>query len=158
MGKNGLEVDTIKVALSQISNESIQDLTEKYKNIPKRRDPISILNILFSFNGRINRREYWLGILVLILPYLVIIAIVNNIHTNFFIVQLLIIELIFLWPNLALTIKRMHDCDNSARWLLAFFIPILGVLYSLFIGFENSFLKGTDGPNRFGLDPLQKNN
>jgi uncharacterized membrane protein YhaH (DUF805 family) len=49
-------------------------------------------------------------------------------------------------------IKRWHDRDKSGWWVLINFIPIVGGLWSLV---ECGFLKGTDGPNQFGPDPLQ---
>jgi uncharacterized membrane protein YhaH (DUF805 family) len=36
-------------------------------------------------------------------------------------------------------------------WVLVYFIPILGSLWSLIVA---GFLRGTPGPNRFGPDPL----
>jgi hypothetical protein len=76
----------------------------------------------------------------------------------------------------AVVIKRLHDRDKSAGWLLLFvlvplilqtiayytgaveFKIILG-LACFFIGIwflvELGFLRGTAGPNRYGLDPLQ---
>jgi uncharacterized membrane protein YhaH (DUF805 family) len=49
-------------------------------------------------------------------------------------------------------IKRWHDRDKSGWWVLINFIPILGGLWSLI---ECGFVKGTNGKNRFGPDPLQ---
>jgi uncharacterized membrane protein YhaH (DUF805 family) len=79
------------------------------------------------------------------------------------------------WLFAATAIKRLHDHDKSAWWLIPFFIapslldrlwdwldnPALGLVVSAF-GFGLSLwcfvelfcLRGTKGPNRFGSDPL----
>ena len=58
--------------------------------------------------------------------------------------------LVTIIPNIAIAIRRLHDRDYSGWWYLLVFIPLIGWLI-LFIWF---CLKGTDGPNRFGPDPL----
>jgi uncharacterized membrane protein YhaH (DUF805 family) len=56
-----------------------------------------------------------------------------------------------IWSGLALAAKRWHDRDKSAWWILITFVPVIGGFWALI---ENGFLKGTEGPNRFGADPL----
>ena len=62
-----------------------------------------------------------------------------------------ILVLIVLWPTLAVYTKRWHDRDKSGWWSLIMFVPIIGGIWFLV---ECGFLRGTDGPNRFGNDPL----
>ena len=59
--------------------------------------------------------------------------------------------LALLLPNLALTIRRLHDIDKSGWSILFGLIPFVGGII-LLIWYLS---KGTDGPNRFGDDPLQ---
>lgn len=59
-------------------------------------------------------------------------------------------------PNIAVTVRRLHDRDMSGWWypgiMLASLIPFIGFIAS--IGFlVLMFLPGTDGANRFGPDP-----
>ena len=68
----------------------------------------------------------------------------------------MIIGVISLWPGLALMVKRWHDRDRSAWWLLTLLIPLFGLLFMIWILIEIWLLKGTDGANRFGQDPLQR--
>ena len=49
------------------------------------------------------------------------------------------------------TIKRLHDLDKSGWYLLLNFVPIINVIFSLYL----IFVKGTDGPNGYGEDPLK---
>jgi uncharacterized membrane protein YhaH (DUF805 family) len=83
--------------------------------------------------------------------------------------------LVFAWCYVAASIKRLHDRNRSGWWMLPFFAAPslcgqfedrLGDSYpAAFIGLaisialiwgyvEMGFLKGTNGPNRFGPDPL----
>jgi len=80
-----------------------------------------------------------------------------------------------IWSYAATTIKRLHDRNKSGWWIVPFFV--LPVLFdkvgdrlgdsnaAFFIGLvafglsvwsfvETFCLRGTRGPNRFGLDPL----
>jgi len=81
---------------------------------------------------------------------------------------------LMLWIYLAILVKRLHDRDKSARWLLAYFVlpglfkqfaerlpdtywmmPValasIALTFACFL--ETGFLRGTKGPNRFGPDP-----
>lgn len=53
-------------------------------------------------------------------------------------------------PGIAVAVRRLHDIDKSGWWLLLAFIPLIGWIV-LIVWFAT---KGTEGPNRFGEDPL----
>jgi len=61
------------------------------------------------------------------------------------------------WIWLAIKVKRYHDRNQSGWWLLPLLIPVLGLLWYLWLFGALGFLKGTEGENRFGSDPLQEN-
>ena len=52
-----------------------------------------------------------------------------------------------IWCGIALTVKRLHDQDRSASWLLMLLLPVVGwiVLFILV-----ACIPGTDGSNRYG--------
>ena len=52
-------------------------------------------------------------------------------------------------PWLALTVKRLHDINLSGWWQLVLFIPLLGILFGLGIGFTDS----DSGENKYGPNP-----
>jgi uncharacterized membrane protein YhaH (DUF805 family) len=52
-------------------------------------------------------------------------------------------------PNLAVTIRRLHDTDKSGWFILLGLIPLVGAIVLLVF----YFMDGTRGPNRFGPDP-----
>jgi uncharacterized membrane protein YhaH (DUF805 family) len=59
-------------------------------------------------------------------------------------------------PNIAVTVRRLHDRDMSGWWYLGFIvlalIPIVGLIASIAY-LVLMCLEGTKGPNRFGPDP-----
>jgi uncharacterized membrane protein YhaH (DUF805 family) len=61
----------------------------------------------------------------------------------------MLVQLLVVWPAVAVSVKRWHDRNKSGWWVLINLIPIVGALWTLV---ENGFLRGTPGPNRFGDD------
>lgn len=138
--------------------------------------------LLFTFNGRINRAKYWIGVAILI-GYWIVVSIVGS--TLFYAMGMAgyvlaaVVGLAALvgglWAGLAIGIKRLHDRAKSGWWILLFWIvpsilsgigstfgggPI-GVLFGLasfavaIWGFvEIGCLRGTEGANEYGPDPL----
>ena len=120
------------------------------------RGPISIPKVLFSFSGRISRSEYWIKGVLVLMPF----SILNNIlffavNSDVAYIFAVIISVISLWPGIALNVKRWHDRDRSTLWFLTLLIPFVNLGFMIWIMVETYFLKGTDGTNRFGDDPLQ---
>ncbi len=107
--------------------------------------------LLFSFEGRINRAKFWLGIVVLwvVVWLLAIIAAATN--STFLWGLMVVLSLLIIWPSLALSIKRWHDRNKSGWWVLIGLVPLIGGIWALI---ETGFLPGTVGSNEYGLDPL----
>jgi uncharacterized membrane protein YhaH (DUF805 family) len=133
------------------------------------------LQTFTSFDGRIPRKTFWLSILVMIIITWILEFILfatfgasmMNVDPNAtpeaaaaamqdsmgqMLVPLGILFLIILWPSLAIYAKRWHDRDKSGWWSLIMLVPIIGSIWLLV---ELGFLRGTDGPNRFGENPIQ---
>ena len=112
---------------------------------------------LFSFEGRMCRRDYWLKGFLVLLP----IGIFNNIlaygvDNDAARALSMIIGIVSIWPGLALIVKRLHDRDRSGWFAATMFIPCVGIVFAIWILVEVWFLRGTVGPNRFGDDPVQE--
>jgi uncharacterized membrane protein YhaH (DUF805 family) len=108
----------------------------------------------FSFTGRVNRAAYWLRYVlptfIITIALIIIIAkYVSLARVRFYI--FLIWAILYNWMSYAVAAKRYHDRDKSAWWILIYLIPVIGPFWQLI---ELGFLKGTDGSNRFGADPL----
>ena len=54
--------------------------------------------------------------------------------------------LAILLPQLAVSVRRLHDIDRTGWWLLIAFLPIIGWLVLIWFYIQ----KGTPGANRFG--------
>ncbi|WP_159295539.1 DUF805 domain-containing protein [Tenacibaculum maritimum] len=52
-------------------------------------------------------------------------------------------------PNIALSIRRLHDIGKSGWLLLLAFIPLIGGIYLLILFVTN----GDSGNNEYGADP-----
>lgn len=116
--------------------------------------PRSLVWLLFSFEGRIPRRAYWLAILLASFGYTF--AFVCSLHVLEGNEQAVAPKIVFLvsfvlyvWINLAANAKRWHDRDKSAAWLLIGIVPIIGGLWQFV---ELGFLPGTPGRNRYGAE------
>jgi len=109
---------------------------------------------LFSTQGRANRAWYFWHILLddLAIATLAIVLVMIGVLTGSPLVVLPILGVLAagVWAAIAVTVKRLHDLGRPGwHWFL------LGVpLYNIYLGLVLLFAKGTDGPNRFGLDPL----
>jgi uncharacterized membrane protein YhaH (DUF805 family) len=110
---------------------------------------------LFSAQGRIARYQYWLHWVVPIIVTFVVLSLILNIafpDSLTATVVLLVLELIILWPAIAIYIKRAHDRGRSGWFILLFLVPILNFWPLI----ELLFVRGTVGANRFGPDPVPR--
>ena len=108
------------------------------------------------FNGRASRKEFWAVMLfsVLIsfalqLLYTLGFAISDNLGL-LLALPFVIFALGMVIPQLAVSVRRLHDTDKSGWWLVLGFIPIFGTI-ALIVLFS---LASSEGDNRFG-EPAQ---
>jgi uncharacterized membrane protein YhaH (DUF805 family) len=80
-------------------------------------------SFFFSFRGRINRAKYWLAVLVFVVVGIVL-GLVGWALGNGVAFQILsfVVNLAVLIAGVAVCIKRLHDRDRSAWWLLPFYV------------------------------------
>ena len=94
-----------------------------------------------DFNGRASRSEYWWFVLLtFVLGFIPIIG--------------WILRLALILPSLSVQVRRLHDINRSAWWLLLLVPPI--AIIGVFVLLIMSIFPGTPGYNRYGPDPLQK--
>lgn len=119
---------------------------------------ISLEERFLSTKGRINRKifilyaiSFILFCLFLIIPTLLIVISTTDetiVDISASIVSTLI-ELALL-PSLFLGIKRLHDLDKSAVWIVLYVIPLINILFFIYLCLQ----RGTIGDNKYGKDPL----
>jgi uncharacterized membrane protein YhaH (DUF805 family) len=120
--------------------------------------------LLFSFEGRVNRARFWLVALGIFVAEAIAFAAMGGAALlsadreralaaigPIAGIVMAIVLVVAAWVSLAVAVKRYHDRDKSAWWLLVLFVPVIGHLWYLI---ECGFLPGTPGPNTYGPDPL----
>jgi uncharacterized membrane protein YhaH (DUF805 family) len=117
-------------------------------------DHVTAGDIMFSFRGRIARRHFWLGSLVISVPgWLPLGAMLSPSKDTQkgALAAYVLWALLMLLPSFAIHVKRWHDRGKSGWMLLVNFIPIVGPIWAFI---ETGCLPGTPGPNQYGDDPL----
>lgn len=105
-----------------------------------------------TFEGRARRAEYWWWTLSILIASFIF----GGIDLIFFGVPEIIgptsglFSLATFLPGLAVWVRRLHDVNRSAWWVLLIFVPIIGGLVLLYWAVK----RGTAGANRFGPDPI----
>ncbi len=114
-------------------------------------DQPSLTELFFLPHGRLSRRAFWLyGVAVLLGLNLlgVVLLGIAGVRTE---TAEAWVNLLLVWPAVAVSIKRWHDRDKSGWWVLVALVPVVGWVWMLV---DNGCIRGTAGPNRYGPDPL----
>lgn len=101
-------------------------------------------------SGRAQRSEYWWFALFTTVSNIVLGGFDSMLFGQEFGALQGLFSLLTFLPSICVGGRRLHDRDMSAWWLLVILIPFLGWLFLLVL----FILPGTEGPNRFGPDPL----
>ena len=126
---------------------SAPEASVRDKNLNKGAVEMSLADIYFSFNGRINRQTYWLKFNLPVFTFFILVGVASA-FMNFDIDSVVLVcQLLMIWPSLAVSVKRWHDRNKSGWYVCINFIPIIGPLWAFV---ENGFLAGTDGHNDYG--------
>ena len=141
---------------------------------------MNLSTMLFSFTGRINRARYWLAVLAVGVVGMLVVVLgialeIDRAHPATIAIGVAVV-LALAWIDLAVSVKRLHDRDKSAWWLLLFYVVPAAILPAAFgLGNRSAYiilgsvragigiwafveivcLRGTPGPNSYGSDPLQ---
>jgi len=108
--------------------------------------------LLFTFDGRVNRAKWW-GVgffswLVMFVGY----GIVYLTESKILLAGLFIVYIGAVLANLAVSIKRWHDRGKSGWFYLVVFIPLVGPIWALI---ELGFLSGDEDANEYGPNPVR---
>ena len=119
----------------------------------------------FVYQGRASLSEFWwfqlfhiLALVGLFLLFCIVLFLTgpSQDHASVSPVAGLMGMILFLYvfgmflPLLSLAVRRLHDSDKSGFLLLISFIPLGGFVLLIFY-----CLSGTNGPNKYGDDPLR---
>ncbi|KGK30348.1 MULTISPECIES: DUF805 domain-containing protein [Cellulophaga] len=107
-----------------------------------------------QFDGRSRRQEYWMfrlfSVLFMFAALVIDFLIAMLADIPLFIFTPLYILAIIL-PSIAITVRRLHDTNNSGWMFLVGFIPFVGAIWLLVL----EVTEGTHGPNDYGEDPKE---
>lgn len=103
----------------------------------------------FDFRTRSSRSEYWWWSL-----FAIIVSVAATIMDEVLFGGTAIVDsissLLLVIPGTAVAVRRLHDINRSGWWILIAF-TIVGIVFPLLYW---SVQKGTQGTNRYGVDPL----
>ena len=116
----------------------------------------TVLGKYATFSGRAPRSEYWWWLLAMIILFTVLALIDGALVAPMLGFEAFqpdagqplsfMVSLGLLLPNLAVSVRRLHDTDRSGWWLLVGLIPVIGTIVLLIFYVQ----PGTDGSNQFG--------
>lgn len=117
---------------------------------------LEVLRKYTVFSGRSRRKEFWMfslisGIIALGLAFIDI-ALGLDFGSDFGAVSGVLSSLYSLGvlvPNVAVTVRRLHDTGRSGWWVLISFIPLVGLIVLLIFMVQDS----KDGENEHGPNP-----
>jgi uncharacterized membrane protein YhaH (DUF805 family) len=113
-----------------------------------------LLNKYATFSGRARRSEYWWWYLFVSLVFLVASILDGAIGLTYSDLTVgggwlaTIAAIVFLVPNLAVSVRRLHDTGRSGWWLLIALVPFIGWLVLLYF-----FVLDSENDNQYGPSP-----
>jgi uncharacterized membrane protein YhaH (DUF805 family) len=114
-----------------------------------------------NFSGRATRSEYWFFRLFVVLVFFGSLFVVGLIgaatgspDSASAIAQVLTLLLVLFWiailiPDLAVSVRRLHDTNRSGWWYLLAAVPFGSIVLLVWW-----CTKGTEGWNEYGPDPF----
>lgn len=156
----GVKLETNNCKVCPSCGEKLQDTVTVENKVSYSRGFIKnaefcVINWL-NFSGRISRGNYWKFILALFIFYFcidiynILIASIGNIIGVIGAGLGFIFYIVLGLATLSAQIRRLHDIGKSAWNILWAFVPLIGGLILLYF-----MLKGSDGPNKYGLAPTE---
>jgi len=136
----------------------------------------------FTFQGRLNRRPYWLMSLIMVGVALAVFVVIGMLGAVATFLWILAAPLFvgFIWAGMSIGARRLHDRNKSAWWLVLYqgvpslleviasvaalggrasdapaFLRFISFCISMWVLVDLGLLRGVAGSNRFGEDPLQ---
>jgi uncharacterized membrane protein YhaH (DUF805 family) len=146
---------------------------------------MNYFQVMFSFKGRIGRLQYWMGaiatLVILVIGFVISGEAVSQAFQNAksegaeltqaqkealgpIVIPFVLALFLSVYCSAALYVKRLHDRNKGAMWLLAIYGPavcslvfpplvVLSLLSNLWVFIELGCMPGTKGPNRFDDGP-----
>jgi uncharacterized membrane protein YhaH (DUF805 family) len=120
---------------------------------------MTLMHMLFGFDGRLRRRDYWLIAIGKFVAIMLIDLLAYAIFGGWNDVDAFgpakgvqyLMMIPSFWISIAIALKRCHDRDKGGGWVAFFWlVPIVGWIWGFI---ELGFLDGTQGRNSYGKSP-----
>jgi uncharacterized membrane protein YhaH (DUF805 family) len=113
----------------------------------------SVLSQYATFSGRARRSEFWWFALFYFLVLFVASILDRIVGSGYGVANIGIFYtlavLALLLPNIAVTIRRLHDTGRSGWWWLIWLVPLVGWIILIVFCVQDS----QPGPNHYGESP-----
>jgi len=117
-----------------------------------------MLEKIFTTKGRLNRLAYLkymigfsvVSFLINFIVAFVFVALTGNQESTVLNILSVIVTLPMTIGSIMAGIRRLHDLNRSGWFMLIVLIPIVDVIFGLYMLFR----RGTEGSNKYGEDPL----
>lgn len=112
-----------------------------------------------GFQGRARRREFWFYTLFMMIIMAVLSAVFpgesafyggGGSSFSFYYTPspiVMVAQLVFLLPSLAVSVRRLHDTGRSGWWVLIGLIPFVGIIVLIVFFCQDSVAANEHGPN-----------
>ena len=129
---------------------------------------------LFSFKGRIGRRDFWIWMVLWVVSMTLLFVLANNGMLDFQTAAFILVCLI--WPTACVMVKRLHDRGRHGAWALLMVLAwmllsgnweilngtlawavgrLIPVAIIVVMMIDLGAMLGTQGKNRFGNETLE---
>jgi uncharacterized membrane protein YhaH (DUF805 family) len=85
----------------------------------------------FNFNGVAKRQEYWAVMLLSI--FAIIISLIAMLDPIGMVIAVALL-IATIWVGLATTVRRLRDAGLNTWWILAIFVPYVGIIATIVFG------------------------
>lgn len=101
---------------------------------------MSLGQMLFSFSGRLGRKEFSIYCLFFLITSFILYFLLSEKTAD------ALLFFIFAWPSLAMQVKRLHDLNKSGWYVLLNVVPIVNLIMFVILLVR----KGALESNKFG--------
>ncbi|MEJ8641492.1 DUF805 domain-containing protein [Streptomyces sp. MS1.HAVA.3] len=108
---------------------------------------LDVLKKYTVFSGRARRQEYWMFFLFNLAAVIVVAILDAVLGTSPWLYALYFLGTFL--PNLAVTVRRLHDTGKSGWWIFIGAVPLVGFIWMIVL----LATEGNDQPNAYGLNP-----
>ena len=133
---------------------------------------MTLQHALFSFNGRMGRRDFWIWMVSWLV--LMVAAFTFADRQWIEVKSAAFAVVVLLWPTAAVMAKRLHDRNRSALWAFMFILAwmlaaghwdmmptlwqwgvgrLIPIILFVLLIIDCGLFAGTPGANRFGPEP-----